>query len=108
MNYLEKKIQEILRQYYYDHHDKHQMQANLVSALEDERVAMLDKIASRITERLEVLRNPKVGVGQGLSGECVHKLIRESAITELKNMKDYLTRLKLTKSESSSPPSDEL
>lgn len=54
---LERKVQEVLRQYYYEHHDKVKMQADLVGLIESEKHDFLTKLIGHVDTRLRSLHD---------------------------------------------------
>ena len=87
-------VQEIIRKFYYDHHDKIKMESDLVDSINSGRVSgststkrqiveALDYRVNRLTESLEVLRK---------NGNQVQSVIddMESRVDELETFRHYV------------------
>lgn len=102
MSKFETTVAEAFRKFYYEHHDKDQIQADLVRLLESERSSALSKVLEGVSNRLNGLRSE-------LFGMKVRPINITARINELESLQSFVVRLNQKQEiETPPPPPDQL
>ena len=108
MSKFKNKVQEVLRQYYYEHHDKIRMEQDLTETLELESISGLQQVIESIDTRMAHLRHDLTYFEKLCSSDVV--VDKKARIDELEALGNYVKELMLKRDTEIKlvPPPDQL